>query len=113
MNSTFSIELFEIRDLYWCITIVLQLIALQSIIVLITFICAKASVAIATSVCFTFVMCNILRNFLNGEIFIRSCFFLAKDNLSETLIPTSIMAVLIFVASVIFTYVIFTKREIT
>jgi len=105
-------SVFSMQDIFWCITIVLQLIALQSIITLLSFICAKAPAAIALSVSFTFMSCNVLRNFLNGTFFTKTVFFLAQNNANETLIPTSMMAVITLVISIILTYLIFRKKEI-
>lgn len=112
IKTGFSVDRFENRDLFWCVVILLQLSALQSIIVLITFICAKASVAIAASVCFTFLMCNVLRNFFDGIIFKSSCFCLVQNNAYETLIPTSMIAVLTLIVTITVTYFVFRKKEI-
>ena len=108
----FSDVLFNVQDLFWCDTILLQLIALQSIIVFISFICAKAPAAIAASVCFTFITCNLLRNFLHGKIFECSCFCIARNNAYETLIPASIAAILTCMITILLTYLVFCKKEI-
>lgn len=112
IQNGFSFEAFQIQDLYWCITVMLQLIAMQSVIVLITFICAKAAAAIAVSVCFMFFMCNILRNFLEVKAYTMSCFCLVREHSYEMLIPAGIIAVLTTVVFVIMTWLVFRKREI-
>lgn len=112
IKTGFSGGMFGIQDLFWCITILLQLISLQSIIVFISFICAKASAAIAASICFIFIMCNVLRNFLEEEIFTRSVFCLAQDSTFENLIYTSVVAVLTLAVTVFLTNLVFRKKEI-
>ena len=112
VKNRFSFDGFCMQDLCWCAAVILQLIAMQSIIVLITFICAKAASAIAVSVCFIFLMCNILRNFFEGKFYTMSCFCLARNNSYETLIPTGIVAAFIIIITVILTWLVFRKKEI-
>ena len=103
---------FQTQDIYWCLTVMLQLIALQSIIVLISFLCAKPSAAIAATACFTFVTCNALRNFLDKTFYTKTVFYLAENNAKETLIPAAIVAVITLVSAIAATYLIFRKKEI-
>ena len=112
VKNGFSFEGFQMSDLYWCITVMLQLIAMQSIIVLITFLCAKAAAAIAVSVVFMFFMCNILRNFLNVKVYTMSCFCLAPNHSSETLIGSGIAAIATVVVVIMVTWLVFRKKEI-
>ena len=111
-KTGFSVSMFSIRDFYWCITILLQLIALQSIVLLISFICANAPAAIAISVSFMMIVCNVLRNFLEGTFFTKTVFYFAPNNTKETLLPTSVVAVLTLVVTVVSTYIVFRKKEI-
>ncbi len=104
--------MFETADALWCITIMLQLLGLQSIITMITFICAKAPSAIAISVSFIIITCNVLRNFLSETFFTKTVFYFARDNRSETLIPASIVAGITLVVSIALTYLLFRKKEI-
>lgn len=108
----FSGGSFSLQDFFWCGTVLLQLIALQSIIVFISVICAKAPAAIAGSVCFAFITCNILRNFFDGKIFTSSCFCLARNNDYDTLLPAGVAAVLTCAAMVLLTYGAFRRKEI-
>lgn len=108
----FSTVEFGVRDALWAAVIVLQLIALQSIVIFISFACAKASAAIAVSVCFVFFTCNILRNFLHGAIFMSSVFCLAQDNTYETLFPAGIVAAFTWFVTIALTYLVFRKKEI-
>lgn len=103
---------FGMQDVFWCVTILLQLIALQSIVAFISFLCAKAAAAICLSVCFIFITCNIFRNFLDGEIFTKSCFCLVRENTSGMLFSAGLAAVITAMAMLLLTYVIFRKKEI-
>lgn len=111
-KNGFSGAMFETADILWCITIMLQLMGLQSVITMITFICAKAPAAIAISVSFTIIACNVLRNFLGGTFFTKTVFYLARDNASATLLPTSIVAVVTLMVFIALTYMIFRRKEI-
>ena len=111
-RNGFPSDLFQAQDLFWILTVALQLIALQSIIVLISCTCANTSSAIAASTVFTFVTCNILRNIMTGPIFTRSVFCLARNNTPELLVPASIVATVTLVVSVAVNYLIFRKQDI-
>jgi len=111
-KNGFSGAVFETADILWCITIMLQLMGLQSVITMITFICAKAPAAIAISVSFTIIACNVLRNFLGGTFFTKTVFYLARDNASATLLPTSIVAVITLIGFIALTYMVFRRKEI-
>lgn len=112
-KNGFSNHIFEnSNNLLWCVTVMLQLIGLQSVITLITFICSKASAAIAASVSFVVISCNVLRNFLGGTFFEKTVFCFAKNNASETLISASVIAVITLVVSIALTYLVFRRKEI-
>ena len=111
-KNGFSGEMFGLADVFWCGAVILQLLGLQSIIILITFICAKAPVAMAVSVSFTIIMCNILRNYMEGTFFTKTVFYLARDNSGATLLSTSIVAVVTLALSIALTYLAFRRKEI-
>lgn len=111
-KNGFSGWIFETADVFWCITIVLQLIGLQSVITMISFICAKATAAIGISVIFTFITCNVLRNFLGETFFTKTVFYFARDNAGATLLPASIVAVITWIVFIALTYLVFNKKEI-
>ena len=108
----FSGAMFRTADVLWCITVMLQLMGLQSVFTMITFICAAAPTAIAATTCFAFIACNILRSFLNETFFTKTVFCLARDNSPETLLPAALVAVLTLIGSTALTYLIFRRREI-
>ena len=105
---------FEKQDLFWCLAVSIQLIAMQSMIVFITILCAKATSAIAASVLFMIITCNLLRNFVvdEGAIFTKSVFCLAYNNTSENLSQISLVAVLTWLIVLVLTYVVFRKKDI-
>lgn len=111
-KTGFSVSMFSVQDLFWCITIMLQLMALQSIVLFISFICANAPAAIAISVSIMVIACNVLRNFLKGTFFTKSVFYFAPNNTKETLLPTSAVAVMTLVIIMVSTYIVFRKKEI-
>lgn len=111
-KNGFAENMFKTQDIFWCLTIVLQVVALQSIITMITFICGKATSAIAASVCFIIVTCNVLRNFLYDTFFEKTVFCFARNNASETLIVSSVVAVITLVVVIALTYLVFRKKEI-
>lgn len=111
-KNGFDGSLFQVQDIFWCLTVMLQIFALQSIITMITFICGKATSAIAASVCFIIVTCNVLRNFLYDTFFEKTVFCFAKNNESETLIASSVVAVITLVVVIALTYLVFRKKEI-
>lgn len=111
MNG-FPGSLFQIQDLFWCLTVALQLIAQQSIIVLISCIFATPASAISASAVFTLVTSNILRNFISSPIFTKSVFYLARENTAESLVPAAIVAAITLVVTVSANYLVFRKQEI-
>ena len=111
-KNGFTGDLFKVQDIFWSLTVMLQIIALQSIITMITFICGKATSAIAASFCFIFITCNVLRNFLYDTFFEKTVFCFARNNASETLITSSIVAVITLVVVIVLTYLVFRKKEI-
>lgn len=112
MKTGFSGSMFKMQDVFWYVTILMQLIALQSIIVFLSFICEKAPVAIAVVVCFTFIMCNVLRNYFDEGIFTKSCFYFVQDPVNETMLLTGALSAVTFVVMLVFTYFVFRKKEI-
>ena len=108
----FHLDSFSVRDIFWCLTVILQITAMQSFIVFIAFLLRKASTAISVSVCFSFITCNILRNFLEGKVFELSCFYFAQDTSGKNLFFTSLFAVIVFGAMTGAAYFVFSRADI-
>lgn len=112
VKAGFSMDGFSGRDVWWCITIALQIIAFQSIIILIAFCLRSFGPAIAASVCFTFFACNVLRNYTDAKVFLISCFCLVRDSSNETLIGASVFAAAVIVVMFLAACTVFGKAEI-
>ena len=90
----------------------LQLAAIISGVVLISFLVKKMSEAIALSALYAAVCCNVLRNFFSTGIFTLSCFCFARDSDLRTLAATAVSAgitLLVFLSIAVFA---FRKAEI-
>lgn len=110
---------FTKKNLVWLFVVMFQLITVQSMVVFLVFLLKKAAVSIAAAVCFSFLTCNVLRNFedfyisiFNGKIFTLSVFCLAQDNSAQTLILAAIYAAVIHAVVFVCTYRIFRKAKI-
>lgn len=76
----------------WLLAVSLQLVAIISGVVLICFIARKSLEAITLSVMYTFICCNLLRNFISSKIFTMSCFCFVQDSNIENLLFSAISA---------------------
>lgn len=88
----FDTSVFSAGNFLWLITVWLQLSAVMSGVVLISFIAGKMSEAVTLTVLYSFVCCNVLRNFLRDGIFIRSCFYFVDNNNMENLAFAAVSA---------------------
>lgn len=108
----FQADAFRMQDVFWCVTVMLQIIAAQSFIVFIAFLLRKASAAISVSVCFSFITGNILRNFMEAKIFTVSCFYFVQDASNANLAYADIFAISAFGIMTVATYLIFNRADI-
>lgn len=100
------------ENAFWLITVLIQLSAVISGVMLITFSTRTVAGAIAISSMYVLICCNILRNYTDAKIFTMSPFCFAQDNNTENLLFTAIVA---FVTLIIFSAtatVIFHKSDI-
>lgn len=88
----FDTSLFRMENVCWLLTVLLQLIAVTSGVVLISFMTKKVSEAIAVSALYTVICCNILRNFISPQIYSLSCFCFVRNSSPEDLAFASISA---------------------
>lgn len=105
-------DFFSVQNLIWLLVVMVQVCGIQSVTVLVVFVTRNVTAAIAVSVCSSFVMCNILRNYTTSKIFTLSCFSLAQDNSWDVLIPSLIFALLIIAVMFAITYYCFKKSDI-
>lgn len=108
LKNGFTSELFNMSNVICLVVGLTQLMAVQSFIVLITFVAKKVMPAITVSVCFTFITCNILRNFMESKVFTNSCFYFVN---SPQLVPF-IVALITLVTVIITTHLLFRRAEI-
>lgn len=108
----FDTSILSPGNLAWVGVVILQLMALQSITVLLTFLLKKLAAAIAASVCVVVVMCNVLRNFIDAEIFNLSCFGFAQSGDAHTLTLSAIFALATIVIFLGISYILFRKSAI-
>lgn len=108
----FDTRVFCVENALWLLTILVQLVAIISGVVLISFLTKKLSEAIALSAMYVVICCNILRNFISGKIYTLSCFYFIQDNNIENLVFAAVSAfitMMILLAIATFT---FNKAEI-
>ena len=79
---------------------------------LIVFALKKVTSGIAVTVVFSFVSCNILRNFISNSVFRLTCFSLAQTNDNRTLALSAVFAAVIIVILLTATHFVFRKAEI-
>lgn len=108
----FDDSIFTLRNFIWLLVILLQICANICIIMFIVFALKKITSAIAVTVVFSFVACNVLRNFISDSIFRLSCFSLAQTSDNRTLALSALLALAVIAISLTATYFVFRKAEI-
>lgn len=108
----FDSSIFSVTDFIWLLVVMLQICANICIIMFIVFALKKVTSGIAVTVVFSFVSCNILRNFISGSVFRLTCFSLAQTNDNETLALSAVFAIVVIVVSLTATHFVFRKAEI-
>lgn len=108
----FDVSVFHERNAAWLMTVILQIIAIESGIVMICFAAKKTAGAIAISVIYTFVCCNVLRNFVSGRIFAFSCFCFAQNRNGAVLIPCAVSALVSAAVFMMIAVFLFQKAEL-
>ncbi|MDE5966931.1 MAG: ABC transporter permease [Lachnospiraceae bacterium] len=98
----FDTRVLCVENALWLFTVLIQLVAVISGVVMISFLAKKVSGAISVSVMYAFICCNILRNFISSKIFTMSCFCFVQDNDIENLLFAAISA---FVTMIIFSVI--------
>ena len=100
------------ENVFWLITVLIQLSAVLSGVVLITFITRTVAGAIAISSMYVLLCCNILRNYTGAKLFILSPFCFARDNSTENLLYTAIVALVTLIIFSATTAVIFSRSDV-
>lgn len=106
-------SVFSIGSLCQLFVVLLQIVTIQSMIILITFLLRRTAAVISASVCFSFISCNVLRNFFaDSRVFMLSPFWLCQSNSPDDLIPAGIFAGVLLAGTLTATWYIFRKAEI-
>lgn len=105
-------SIFTITDFVWLLVVMLQICANICIVMFIVFALRKVTSAIAVTVVFSFVTCNILRNFISESVFRLTCFSLAQTSDSRTLAWSAVLAAAVIVIALTATHFVFRKAEI-
>lgn len=108
----FDSSIFSVTDFVWMLVVMLQICANICIVMFIVFALRKVTSGIAVTVVFSFVSCNILRNFIRDSVFRLTCFSLAQTNDSRTLALSAVLATAVIVISLTAAHFIFRKAEI-
>lgn len=108
----FDSSIFTITDFVWLLVVMLQICANICIVMFIVFALRKVTSAIAVTVVFSFVTCNVLRNFISESVFRLTCFSLAQTSDSRTLAWSAVLAAAVIAFSLTATQFVFRKAEI-
>ena len=108
----FDGSIFSVTNLVWLLVVMLQICANICIVMFIVFALKKAPSGIAVTVVFSFVTCNILRNFISGSVFRLTCFSLAQTSDNRTLALSAVFAAAVIVISLTAAHFVFRKAEI-
>lgn len=113
VHYKFDSSIFSVTDLLWLLVVVLQICANICIVMLIVFALKKVTSGIAVTVVFSFVTCNILRNFISESFFRLTCFSLAQTSDSETLALSAVFAAAVIAAALAAAHLVFRKADIS
>lgn len=97
---------------FWLITVLLQLSAVISGVVLVTFITRTVAGAIAISSMYVLICCNILRNYTDAKIFTMSPFCFVQNSDSKNLAFAAVNALVTMALFLTIAVFAFNKAEI-
>ncbi len=112
VKNRFDSSIFSVTNFVWMLVVMLQICANICIVMFIVFALKKVTSGIAVTVVFSFVSCNILRNFISTSAFRLTCFSLAQTSDSSTLALSAVFAAVVIIISLTATHFIFRKAEI-
>ena len=97
----------------WVITVILQMIALESFFIFLSFLCCNLYVGLISSVIVAFTLVNIFRNIFRDARWYQVSFLHFWENSSyPDLFTCATVAIVGIVVFIILSYVVFRKREI-
>ena len=108
----FDSSIFSMTDFVWLMVVMLQVGANICIVMFIVFALKKVTSGIAVTIVFSFVTCNVLRNFISDSVFRLTCFSFAQTSDDRTLALSAVFAAAVIVISLTATHFVFRKAEI-
>ena len=108
----FDGSIFSMTDFVWLLVVMLQVCANICIVMFIVFALKKVTSGIAVTIVFSFVTCNVLRNFISDSVFRLTCFSFAQTSDDRTLALSAVFAAAVIVISLTATHFVFRKAEI-
>lgn len=108
----FDSSIFTLTNLMWLFVVLIQICANISIVMFIVFVLKKVTSAIAVTVVFSVVSCNVLRNFISESVFRLTCFSLAQTSDTKTLVLSGIFAITVIIAALTAAHLVFRRAEI-
>lgn len=108
----FDSSIFTLTNLMWLFVVLIQICANISIVMFIVFVLKKVTSAIAVTVVFSVVSCNVLRNFISESFFRLTCFSLAQTSDTKTLVLSGIFAITVIIAALTAAHLVFRRAEI-
>lgn len=108
----FDNSLFTLGNFVWLLVVALQICANVCIFMFIVFSLKKITSAIAVTVVFGIIACNVLRNFIGNSFFRLTCFSLAQTGDNKTLALSAVLAAATIIVSLTVTHFVFGKAEI-
>ena len=108
----FDSSVLSQENALWLLTVLIQLTAIISGVILISFTTKKISESIALSAICAAICCNILRNYTRSKFFTLSCFYFVQKNNSENLVFSGISALVTMVIFLTIAAFTFRKAEI-
>ena len=108
----FDSSVLCVENALWLITVLIQLSAVISGVILITFTTRTVGGAIAISSMYVLICCNILRNYTDAKIFTMSPFCFVQNNDSRNLAYAAVNALVTMAVFLIITVFTFNKADV-
>ena len=108
----FDSSVLCVENALWLITVLIQLSAVISGVILITFTARTVAGAIAISSMYVLICCNILRNYTDAKLFTMSPFCFVQNNDSRNLVYAAVNALVTMAVFLIITVFTFNKAEV-
>ena len=108
----FDSSVLCVENALWLITVLIQLSAVISGVILITFTARTVGGAIAISSMYVLICCNILRNYTDAKIFTMSPFCFVQNNDSGNLAYAAVNALVTMAVFLIIAIFTFNKAEV-